>query len=1805
MVISSLLSLGVRPSPPFLAAACCYVSVYTSHLPPQALVLIAYNISRVLSAAPTRRAFAPLVHAESASPEEEELASDAGVFRLLLTPSISLSYGYSGPSARATPDVGTSFSHRCPPASSSTSGASGSSLSRVPRAPSSLAPSSAMSPPPDDPREIRFVSPLQLLVAALISGMEAKSARLKAVDWCCGLQALESLLPLASAPASAQGALRASWPPVRTTPSGAGHPGHAPRSAAALEGDAAAGGTGGASALERSWSSSSPCGSHSASLSTASCPPPAATASREDVWPGSRSFGVSPVSWDLLWTASDLAAGEAALRGGLAPLLVESSEESSSERLLRALQSLLTLLPPQVHGLPANSLSNTALAVARLHRTCASLLGAHPFRRPPSSMDVLEGGTADMPRRSTDGHDRVCGSLNDRPGHGTCESACDGGLRVSVSATLSAVYSQLCRRTLQACRERRGLPPVSCVILLSSLADGLRTLQNAPSSISLATATSAVHPLSLDAASPSHSFPRGLPEASSAASTAESGLEEEVLAVFTAAAPHLLSPAGVSAATPSSPPGFASSAPTSTGAALPRAILPRGGCHAAADEDASTPRGQSLRLAWDPKPRDLVDLVGALSFMLLRRRAGRQAVGEQDLCSLGASGVLPPSPSQAASSLRDLQRLLSACTTHVLEALPSAPPRAPSSSPCGFVGRPSSESFGRQQRPFLSARDLSTIALHLRRCGALAPELFRGFSRFLADRSGHRLLSGTDFCCFLHALVCLELPAAPPAREREPEVARETLGEARGVRALSSGTQLAPPSGQSKAEGAPSPAQAERSKADAALTREAARVSVHLLDGALPATIASFDSRALSSFALWLGQHFQLLQLYDLTAPPAPVSLGSPRKAPASGFAEPSRAAAPASAASSFAVAETSGLASVAHRSSPPTLSLLATRGQLERSADLLLREVGRRCASSPHLLRDSPRHLAPSEHSQSFDLFRSIVDPQSGSTTASTPPLFQDGRSYTALLCGICKLPRSIITSSLCLPVATAPRSGEAPSESSAAADASSHADPAAASSSPWRSRSSSFSAAPPVEAAAGSWNLTLQPVQTGNARTADTSGEPRLSSAVPPHGDWPDVLRILLDPSRVKAFLSCSRTTDAEFADILWAIRHLPLLPVANAPSSLLLPSTPSPPSVHAVSPTASAEKDSLFFGLPELRQNLVDIALQTLEGGKGATGCLPLSSASRLNLRSSPSAQPSQALPPVPREVSARMERLRQDPEILSRVFFYLVSLGATSASVLGLFYPALLTCLASVSRTQAVVPASRGSQRNTIDATLLSPASLKLTACILSALRAFPSSSRLLREQKVALCAAALSFLTASSSSLSASLARASARVPGASQGLSERPDSPPAGLLGSADYGQMVEASLSAAAELRVNQPAEAIHALSESFLAWALTQASSRPLGTSQERGTEERGAAVAPWAPLAVRCAVALRSLDFPSASFLLRLLPPLVDSLSAPLGAVSEGSKRRQAALRDRVSQAACAGFAPARQLGTGLLHSPESSAALSRAAAFSQLSQLLLCVVCAAGSHVQREAERREKRQRGEGGQENAERSPYGCRDSSLVRELYFGKATRELLRTLLILYRSPQGAHASESQRRLDFLSILHILKDALLLALPLEAGPLRLMHALSTEVASGGGSLDPSLREALPSAAGRSAREDGERASASQDEKVAYAELWDLEACTAGSSAERPESSVLHKEVLTVTQRLLHHGQLPLEAGTKGTSFRRADGERSSGVHSIQWSLENAQRPQDGDCDADWKIVSEHRLGRLYYLDILISRRTGV
>lgn len=212
--------------------------------------------------------------------------------------------------------------------------------------------------------------------------------------------------------------------------------------------------------------------------------------------------------------------------------------------------------------------------------------------------------------------------------------------------------------------------------------------------------------------------------------------------------------------------------------------------------------------------------------------------------------------------------------------------------------------------------------------------------------------------------------------------------------------------------------------------------------------------------------------------------------------------------------------------------------------------------------------------------------------------------------------------------------------------------------------------------------------------------------------------------------------------------------------------------------------------------------------------------------------------------------------------------LVPQGVSSTAILRLFYPALLSSFAfSFPPEQPSLLHRRGSSPllSPPDSASLSPAEgiipaeqLKPVALVITTLRVFPDTDRLSREQKLALCKAALSSLAVytsrcfpsltisphslhSSSSPASSLAfaqngrtwqhepiRSNTRStedsqekratslattlkPKAHQGRDLQPQlsfSRPGPLRSALDYAHMVEAALVGAAELRVNEPGE-------------------------------------------------------------------------------------------------------------------------------------------------------------------------------------------------------------------------------------------------------------------------------------------------------------------------------------------------------------------------------------------------------------
>ncbi|KEP65742.1 UNVERIFIED_CONTAM: hypothetical protein HHA_249490 [Hammondia hammondi] len=1819
MFLSSLLSLGVRPSAPFLAAACCYVFVYAPHFPPQALVLAAYNISRTVSLSPSGRAFVSLEHEGFASSLDRAASHQANLIRLLLTQSIAVTPRFSEAAGGCVSTSSPSVFLPSSPSSgvcSSVGGFSDVSLSRqFPSSPSAKGVPPSVPPGSHGHRgrvsphasaqgsHPRFASPLQLLVAALLGEMAVKSSRLKAVDWCCGLQALHLLSSLISPFGATRGM---SSSPVKDSSRYPLHLSLSSLSDASAHHTQSLSSCGSCLTREPGFPSFSPFGATPDSLSSQSVSPPVGEA---------RLFHDSKFSslqHETVRAALDLAAQVAQTPGGQQSLFGLASRGSASAPP-EALQVLLRLLPPQVQDFPATSLSNTALAVSRLHKVLNLL-------SPQSSTDAAFPGAVEPALTLRPGSTKSPANQieEDRSSRDSQPRMHDGESPPSVAALFAPVYVQLCRRSRQLSRERPGLPLVSSVILLSSLVDGLRALKTATSPPSLFLDAFGLSSLSVDCspdAGPQLSF-RMTPRVSAL----ESQLEAEILSVFSAAVPLLLSPATVLS------PRFsrAASSPvhTATWSVSAGAELCPKYQHGAATQSFSA-RHEPLRLAWDPVPRDLVDLVGSLSFMIARVREGsRKSTPEH--CRNGA--VAPsPSPSQAAS-IEDLQLLLTACSTHVVEALSGvASACRPSSSP-SFADPDSSEqqsfSFsqvaksalpGSSRRPgaVLTPRDVSTIALHLRRCDGLTPALFRAFSNFLADRKGHSLFTGTDFCCFLEALVRLELPGAS-ALEENPKRRPETRADS-GETPLFPKTKLFTAACGERHETSIGGALASSGKhraVDAPLEREAARLSVHLLDGVLPTTISRFDARALSSFALWLGHHFQTLQIFDQSGVPGAVSRELSTDARSSSAVA---ACVPLSTASgsSWTSLEASIFSAHVHELNPlPALSLVATRGQLERAANVLLKEVARRCMTS--------------------------VSTPDFSHSSSSSSLFSEGRSYTALLCGLCKLPRAIVVSSL----SVSPGKPHLPEASGSRGDTQAAGE---------QSVRASFTSESPCSAMCGVSPLSpSRPGRTAKA-SADFSrdqsprgGTRSCGSALPSSagGTWSAILRVLLDPARVKAFLSSPRTTDAEFADFLWAIRHLPLLPASARVSSSSFPSLPSScgvslspssssPSSSSSSETSPADDDEALRGLSDLREDLLRLALGSLGASGTDQGSPSVSGTSNASLQAPAALSLRACQLPVPVAASTRMQRLRRDPEALSRVFFYTVLLGATSEEVLSLFYPALLSCFASTSRRHASLGFAAP-----VEATktpFLQQRVLKPVAFVLSALRTFPNTSRRLREQKLAVCAAALSFLSFSCSSSSsdwacsgvssASFPSPLSLLPSPAVGVHGTPG-PLTGVPVALDYGRMIEAALAAAAEQRVNDPAEALAALSMSFLRWALNQAALKP-GASGKHVPQEISALTSGWRSLVVRVAVALRSLDFSCALFLLPLLSPISQSLSAVSG--SSFQPRKHAANATSWTRTCAHGVSTLRLKAATQAPVPGSilSSSALPPAVFSQLSELLLCIVCAAGPHVRRELQKKLER-RGKGDartEENEERvsvkiqkhSSYPSSmpprspgfapkfeegfdnrsDIRLVHKLYFGEATVGLLQTLLELHASSLGSQTNDVQRRLVFLSIFLILQDAVSLGLVLPLDYVRLLHALSVSVAldgrksaSGPETFTPSAKQAA--ALNKEATLFSQTGNLQTEERPD--ETWNLNFPGAGS-AEKPESSALHKEVLTVTQRLVHHGRWPEES--------EEPREKKSVLNEVEWSLDDEVRDQE-----ERKVVAEARLGRLYYIDILVTRNRG-
>ncbi|CBZ56140.1 conserved hypothetical protein [Neospora caninum Liverpool] len=1745
MFLSSLLSLGVRPSAPFLAAACCYVFVYAPHFPPQALALAAYNIARIVAPA-SGRALYSLEQGEAASSLESDSPHQACLVRLLLTQSIALN---SSPSKA----VGGALPPRFPSSPRASVPPFAPSFSHGPAGPVSP-PACASAPNP------RFASPLQLLVTALLEEMAAQSSRLKAVDWCCGLQALQLLLPLISPSSSADGTSSPS--PVKGASRSPGGLSFSSRNHAV------------APHAETPWNrlpstekpgspSSPPVSPHASSQQSvrpSSMQSPNASACPE----------FSSVQHEVVRTASDLAARVAQIGRQASRLLGSLSDGDPSAPLLQAVQSLLRLLPAQVTDFPASSLSNTALAVSRLHKILLNLFPLQSSTDATASPNALAGPS--LPHGGWQQSHGKGIEEDFRPSLASGHPLQEGRSPPSVAAILAPVYVRLCRRSRQASTERPGLAPVSCVILLSSLVDGLRALQTWPCPPSLSAETLAV-PLSLGSSSASFAV-QELPGASPLASALDSDLAAEILSVFSAVVPILLSPA--SSPSPRASPYASPDCAAAAESASTREGLPSDGQPGDAPTQSFVARRRQLvRLAWDPMPRDLVDLVGSLSFMIARLREASQNPTPEHCSSTPVATSLPPS--QVTTATEDLQLLLSACSTYVIEALSraalaSSSRGSPDLAAAGFAApQPqfplSRQALGRalQSAPSnrsglaLSPRDVSTLALQFRRCEGLTPDLFSAFSHFLGDRSVHRLLTGTDFCCFLEALVRLELPGTP---QEDSPTRRTGAGSGRPSPRSAARFEAAERSEKKESAIDAFSSGTNHRKAEAALKREAARLSVHLLDGVLPATISRFDSRALSSFALWLGHHFQNLQIYDQSSPPNSAARELSDTRVVSPLA--AHSARPAYSSSSLSFLETSSVSPRANHVDPlPALSLLATRGQLERAANVFLKEVARRCMAS------------------TSDRFPS-ADPSS-----TSPSLFSEGRSYTALLCGMCKLPRAIIASSLSF---SPPKPD--PREASAGPG-----DPVPQLALGGLSPLSPSGGASSVQSP-GAWRDTSLAGEALGTHSEDLSP----SSC----GAWSEILRILLDPGRVQTFLSSARTTDAEFADFLWAIRHLPLLPGSTRPPSPSspFPSAPLPSSRAASLPQPPPAEDDSTVLLPELRDNLLRIALETL-------GAETLDPASRSVSCLSPSFQTRSALssrmypPPAHLPVSPRMDRLSRDSEALSRVFFYTVLLGATTEDVLNLFYPTLLSCLASgsPSRRRTSLPAF-AAPGEACRPSLLQPKALKPVATILSALRAFPSSSRRVREQKVAVCAGALSCLAASCSSLPPVCSPfRSAWMPSHALHGHDTAGASLVSVPGTLDCGQMIEASLATAVELRVNEPAEAVAALSGAFLLWALPQAATKPLASS-ERPAQTATSLPAGWIPLSIRVAVALRSLDFPCAPFLVHLLPHLVQSLSAVLGRFPQ---RRQHASGEtsRGRSFSQGASAPSRLHPTPAPHASSSStpdSAVLPPSVFAQVSELLFCVVCAAGPHVRRElarqaarsAERKFRRPT-----ETGESAILG-RDATLIQTLYFGEPTVGLLQTLLELRTSPHGAQANDAQRRLDFLSVFHILQDAVSLGLPLGIDYVRLLHAISLSVSIDDGRHSPTHHEnptLPPCAAPEASAVDAERQVPLQTEATAGEEAWDLRFPGSGT-AERPESSALHKEVLAVTARLIHRGRWPRK--DRQGEATGSSGDRASFLDKGEWSLED-DKVQAGDPEQEWQIVSESRLGRLYYIDILVTR----
>ncbi|PHJ25770.1 hypothetical protein CSUI_000372, partial [Cystoisospora suis] len=993
----------------------------------------------------------------------------------------------------------------------------------------------------------------------------------------------------------------------------------------------------------------------------------------------------------------------------------------------------------------------------------------------------------------------------------------------------ASLYVQACREGKERQSAISSLPPSSKVILLSSVVEGLCLVRSASSSFpflpSLPGAFCAfpATPCSFSTMLTSSSSLFSSPDACgrnrgenctqhpapSAVSPSEGGSTEQ---------PGLDSPTAVSLLTIESAALslFSSLAPSLLAEDRGSPILNGDSISEHNDsvslhrEDGHSRRRVSTsdryRLAWDPKPQDLIDLLSAATTLLC--------------CLQEHSAPRPPVPRETQLVL---EHVLSACCTYLLDsvALPyrDLPGRLPCSAPV------SHDTSSRRARTSgnLSPRDMSTAALLLARCRFMPPPLYAAFAKYLGElarspQTHLRFLTGTDFCWFLQALVHLRDPddimGERPLQRKEQHQSKGERGQkerepVRGTKradALVTGVvgrdvdttavQQVPEecvkarldnerqvptevlvSGMSAPEGGECRTQDHRQD------QAAVRLTVHLLDGVLPKVIKSFDYRSLSSFGVWLGNNFQKLQILDQAAAPA-AHLSKPRPRPASRLPlSPSvspRTASPFLGASSDcwkllwpgenassshvrrpcftnSLSVSSFVAESSQQHQPvPVLPLTGMRGQLERAADVLLAEVAKRCLLSSASSSNGEFKAGWTLHSPCgppSSPCPSFASPQPIATVESTPcspstSLFADTKSYTALLCCLAKLPHELLLST------TAPGTSKRVSR--------------------------------------GKQDGEGRSQEKKRKKGSDTDETPNSCS----FPVWAQMLHALLDPRQV--FRVLSSASDVEFADFLWACRHLPLLPPSVSPSQAAVfqvssmgyrlgqeretsvassyPASATPsdwcshlsPSGSLQSPptTHSHSAGARFFGLPLLRQRIVGIALEVLTGpgppspGSSSASPCPPSFSSFSSTHSSSdctvsffpmSAHASCQLPNLP----PRLDRMRHTPQILSRIFYYLAVLGVNSADTLRLFYPALLSSFAFSlpARQSSVVRCgssshlfpSAGSAPLASAEGIIPAEQLKPVALVISTLRAFPNTDRLCREQKVALCRASLSSL----------------------------------------------------------------------------------------------------------------------------------------------------------------------------------------------------------------------------------------------------------------------------------------------------------------------------------------------------------------------------------------------------------------------------------------------------------------------------